>query len=56
MIEIDNPSKPDLSQVEEIHDPIIRATIIMPQEYVGRSHAVRAEARRAGEHAARAAR
>jgi GTP-binding protein LepA len=36
VIEIDNPSKlPDLSQVEEIREPIIRATIIMPQEYVG---------------------
>ena len=36
MIEIDNPSKlPDLSQVEEIREPIIRATIIMPQDYVG---------------------
>ena len=36
VIEIDNPSKlPDLSQVEEIREPIIRAAIIMPQEYVG---------------------
>ncbi|MGZ5033547.1 MAG: translation elongation factor 4 [Usitatibacter sp.] len=36
VIQIDNPSKlPDLSQVEEIREPIIRATIIMPQEYVG---------------------
>ncbi|MEO5677525.1 MAG: translation elongation factor 4, partial [Usitatibacter sp.] len=36
VIDIDNPSKlPDLSQVEEIREPIIRATIIMPQEYVG---------------------
>jgi translation elongation factor EF-4 len=36
VIEIDNPSKlPDLSQIEEIREPIIRATIIMPQEYVG---------------------
>jgi GTP-binding protein LepA len=36
VVEIDNPSKlPDLSQVEEIREPIIRATIIMPQEYVG---------------------
>jgi len=36
VIEIDNPSKlPDLSQVEEIREPIIRATILMPQEYVG---------------------
>jgi GTP-binding protein LepA len=36
VIDIDNPSKlPDLSQVEEIREPIIRAKIIMPQEYVG---------------------
>ncbi|HEX4764012.1 MAG TPA: translation elongation factor 4 [Usitatibacter sp.] len=34
--EIDNPSKlPDPSRIEEIREPIIRATIIMPQEYVG---------------------
>ncbi len=33
---IDNPSKlPDPSKIEEIREPIIRATIIMPQEYVG---------------------
>jgi GTP-binding protein LepA len=36
VIEIDNPSKlPDPSSTEEIREPIIRATIIMPQEYVG---------------------
>src|ERR1700675_4746493 len=36
LIEIDNPSKlPDPSKIEEIREPIIRATIIMPQEYVG---------------------
>jgi GTP-binding protein LepA len=36
VIEIENPSKlPDPSQIEEIREPIIRATIIMPQEYVG---------------------
>jgi GTP-binding protein LepA len=36
VIEIDNPSKlPDPSRIEEIREPIIRATIIMPQEYVG---------------------
>jgi GTP-binding protein LepA len=34
--EIENPSKlPDPSRIEEIREPIIRATIIMPQEYVG---------------------
>ncbi|HZZ93610.1 MAG TPA: translation elongation factor 4 [Usitatibacter sp.] len=34
--EIDNPSKlPDPSSIDEIREPIIRATIIMPQEYVG---------------------
>ena len=36
LIEIENPSKlPDLSRVEEIREPIITATILMPQEYVG---------------------
>jgi GTP-binding protein LepA len=34
--DIDNPSKlPEPSKIEEIREPIIRATIIMPQEYVG---------------------
>jgi GTP-binding protein LepA len=34
--EIENPSKlPDPSTIEEIREPIIRAKIIMPQEYVG---------------------
>jgi GTP-binding protein LepA len=36
VIEIDNPSKlPDPSMIQEIREPIIRATILMPQEYVG---------------------
>ena len=36
VIDIENPSKlPDPSKIEEIREPIIRATIIMPQEYVG---------------------
>ena len=36
VIEIENPSKlPDLSRVEEIREPIITATILMPQEHVG---------------------
>ncbi len=36
VFEIENPSKlPDLSRVEEIREPIITATILMPQEYVG---------------------
>ncbi len=36
LIEIENPSKlPDLSRVEEIREPIITATILMPQDYVG---------------------
>ncbi|MPZ42869.1 MAG: elongation factor 4 [Betaproteobacteria bacterium] len=35
-IEIENPSKlPDASKIEEIREPIILATIIMPQDYVG---------------------
>ncbi|HET7097064.1 MAG TPA: translation elongation factor 4, partial [Casimicrobiaceae bacterium] len=34
--EIENPSKlPDLSRVEEIREPVITATILMPQQYVG---------------------
>ncbi len=36
VFEIENPSKlPDPSKIEEIREPIITATIIMPQEYVG---------------------
>jgi GTP-binding protein LepA len=36
LVEIENPSKlPDLSRVEEIREPIITATILMPQDYVG---------------------
>jgi GTP-binding protein LepA len=34
--EIENPSRlPDLSRVEEIREPIITATILTPQDYVG---------------------
>jgi GTP-binding protein LepA len=36
VLEIENPSRlPDLSKVEEIREPVIQATILMPQEYVG---------------------
>jgi len=36
VVDIENPSKlPDPSTIEEIREPIIRATIIMPHEYVG---------------------
>ncbi|GJL71602.1 MAG: elongation factor 4 [Nitrosomonas sp.] len=36
VIEIDNPSKmPDLSNIEEIREPIITATILVPESYVG---------------------
>ena len=36
LIEIENPSKlPDASKVEEIREPIITATILTPQDYVG---------------------
>ena len=36
ILEIENPSKlPDLSKVEEIREPIITATILTPQDYVG---------------------
>ncbi|MCC7080181.1 MAG: elongation factor 4 [Burkholderiales bacterium] len=35
-IDIENPSKlPDPSKIEEIREPIILATIIVPQDYVG---------------------
>ena len=35
-IEIENPSKlPDIGSVEAIYEPIITATILVPQEYVG---------------------
>ena len=36
VIEIENPSKlPDASKIEEIREPIITASILVPQEYVG---------------------
>jgi len=36
VVEIENPSKlPDLSRVEEIREPVITTTMLMPQEYVG---------------------
>ena len=36
VVEIDSPSKlPDLSRVEEIREPVITVTILVPQEYVG---------------------
>ena len=36
LVEIENPSKlPDASRIAEIREPIITATILMPQEYVG---------------------
>ena len=36
VLEIENPSKlPDPSKIEEIREPIITATILVPQEYVG---------------------
>ena len=36
VIEIDNPSRmPETSKIEEIREPIIVATILVPQEYVG---------------------
>ncbi|MBN9694779.1 MAG: elongation factor 4 [Zoogloea sp.] len=34
--QISNPSRlPDLSKIEEVREPIIKATIFLPQEYVG---------------------
>ncbi len=36
LIEVENPSKlPDLSKIQEIREPIITATILVPQDYVG---------------------
>jgi GTP-binding protein LepA len=36
VVDVDNPAKlPDLSKIEEIREPIITSTILMPQEYVG---------------------
>jgi GTP-binding protein LepA len=36
VVEIENPSKmPDPSRIEEIREPIITATILTPQDYVG---------------------
>ena len=36
MIEIENPSKlPDPSKIEEIREPIITASILVPHDYVG---------------------
>ena len=36
IVEIENPSKlPDPAKIEEIREPIILATIIVPQDYVG---------------------
>ena len=35
-IEVENPSKlPEITQIEMIYEPIITATILVPQEYVG---------------------
>jgi len=36
VIEVENPSRlPDLSKIEEIREPIITATILVPSDYVG---------------------
>ena len=36
VMEIENPSRlPDMSKVEEVREPIIKASILVPQEYVG---------------------
>jgi GTP-binding protein LepA len=36
LIEVENPSRlPDASKIEEIREPIITATMLVPQEYVG---------------------
>jgi GTP-binding protein LepA len=36
LLEVENPSRlPDLSKIEEIREPIITSTILVPQDYVG---------------------
>ena len=36
VVEVDNPSRlPDLGSIEEMREPIVRANILVPQEYVG---------------------
>jgi len=36
VLEIENPSRlPDISRVEEVREPIIKASILLPQDYVG---------------------
>ncbi len=36
VLEVENPSKlPDAAQIDEIREPIITATILLPQDYVG---------------------
>ena len=36
IVAVENPARlPDTSQIEEIREPIIRASILVPQEYVG---------------------
>jgi GTP-binding protein LepA len=36
VMEIENPSKlPDISSIEEVREPIIKASILVPQDYVG---------------------
>src|SRR3989440_13044392 len=36
VMEIENPSRlPDVSRVEEVREPFIKASILVPQDYVG---------------------
>ena len=36
VIEVDNPSKlPDMGSIQEMREPIVRATILVPQEFLG---------------------
>jgi GTP-binding protein LepA len=36
VLEIENPSRlPDMTRVEEIREPVIKASILLPQDYVG---------------------
>ena len=36
ILEVDNPSMlPDVSSIEEIHEPIISASMLVPNEFIG---------------------
>ena len=35
VLEIHNPSEPDIMKIKSISEPIIKATILLPDEYLG---------------------